>query len=585
MAEGTIIRANAPKDAATFTLKVNGDAVPGTVKISAITVFVGVGRIGNARIEIFDGDPAEVDFKASASDHFVPGNELEVMAGYRSDETLIFRGIITSQKLSIRSPGASLLTVSARHPAFKATLERRSRVFSDLSDDEAISQILSEHEVNVEASASGLPTNERLVQWMSTDWDFALARAEANGLLLIPTLDGAELKAPAPSGAAALSLLFGATILELDAEMDARTQPAEANGLAWNPASQAAIDSTGSEPNLPSAGNLDAVALSDAHAQKLRVAHPGAVPQEELDAFVAGRLLHRRLARIHGRARCAGTADPVPGALLELGGLGARFNGTHLISAVRHVVKRGTWQTDIQFGLPPKSLLENEEITVMQPPAAGMLPSVQGLAIGVVTAIHEDPASEVRVQISIPALGEEASPIWARLTKFDAGNGRGSFFYPEVGDEVTVGFLNDDPRHPVVLGSLYSSSNTPPLTPSEENHEKGYFSREGLKFVFNDEKKSILLETPNGNLLELSDDTGGIKLEDENGNKIVMDSSGITVESATALQLKAATDAKVEGGANVELAASAQLKVAGSGGAELSASGNVTIKGAMVQIN
>src|SRR5688572_27659457 len=126
MGEGTIVRANAPKDAATFTLKVNGNAVPGTVKISAITVFGGVGRIGNARVEIFDGDPAEVDFKASASDHFVPGNQLELMAGYRSEETLIFRGVVTSQKLSIRSPGASLLTVYARHPVFKATLERRS---------------------------------------------------------------------------------------------------------------------------------------------------------------------------------------------------------------------------------------------------------------------------------------------------------------------------------------------------------------------------------------------------------------------------------------------------------------------------
>jgi Rhs element Vgr protein len=584
MADPVLVEAAGAKDVVTFTLKAKGRPVPDTIRTGGLIVFKGIGRIPFARVEIFDGDPAVQTFEVSAGDVFVPGNELEVLAGYRSRETSIFKGIIVSQQLRARSPGPSVLTIYARHPLFKTTLTRRSRTFTNTTDDSAIETILGEYGIALSKSVPVLPEHERLVQWQCTDWDFAVSRAEANGLFLTPTDAGVDLAAPAGSGDPALALQYGATVLELDAEMDAREQPSEATGWSWDPAAQEPVVSSGTEPSLPAAGNLDGAALSGVHEQNDHVAHPAAVPQEDLDQFTSARLLRRRLARIHGRVRCEGTPAPLPGTLLQLSGLGDRFSGLLIISAVRHTIGAGGWQTDAQFGLPPKPLLESSD-DVGQPPAAGMIPAIQGLVIGVVTAMHNDPASELRVQISVPALGENADPLWARLAKFDAGNGRGSFFYPEVGDEVVVGFLADDPRYPVILGSLYSSGRTAPKEPAEENPEKGYISREGLEFLFNDEAKSIVFRTPNGNSIELSDEEGGIKLEDENGNKIVLNSGGITIESASDLGFNSSADAKMEAGANLELNAGAQLTASASASAELSASGNTTIKGAVVQIN
>jgi uncharacterized protein involved in type VI secretion and phage assembly len=189
------------------------------------------------------------------------------------------------------------------------------------------------------------------------------------------------------------------------------------------------------------------------------------------------------------------------------------------------------------------------------------------------------------VQVAIPSLGDLAAPVWARLAQFDAGDGRGAFFLPEVGDEVALGFLAGDPRHPVVLGSLYSSAHAGPLDPAEPNPEKGYVSREGLKLLFNDEAKSILIETPSGKAIELSDEAGAIRIEDEHGNKIVLDSSGVTIESASDLNLKSGKDAKINSGANLDLEAAAQLAISASASLEVSASGTTTIKGALVQIN
>ena len=42
----------------------------------------------------------------------------------------------------------------------------------------------------------------------------------------------------------------------------------------------------------------------------------------------------------------------------------------------------------------------------------------------------------------------------------------------EKDDEVIIGFLNADPRSPVILGSLFSKVNVPPIEPDEEIHKK-----------------------------------------------------------------------------------------------------------------
>jgi hypothetical protein len=94
----------------------------------------------------------------------------------------------------------------------------------------------------------------------------------------------------------------------------------------------------------------------------------------------------------------------------------------------------------------------------------------------------------------------------------------------------------------------------------------------------------MTLETPNGNKLILSDDEGGITLQDENDNKIVLSSDGIVIESGADLKLIASGDIKLEG-SNIESAASSEFKADGASGAEFTSGGNTVVKGSMVQIN
>lgn len=566
------------KDLTTFTILIDGQAISKTIEVAGITVFKALGKVPHARIEILDGDPSAETFKNSEDDLFKIGGEIEINVGYNTKEERIFKGTLVSQKIRFRRSGRGLLTLICRHPLYASTLTQRSKIFVETKDSDVISDILGNYNVSVDGESTSV-THEALHQNMSSDWDFALTRAKANGLFLTPTDDGVSLIKPDFSKSPVLDLILGATILELDIEKDCRTQPKEWTATAWDKSSQEMLESSESDSGYSPTEKQPPLELADIHGENFHLSHSASLSQEELDALTSSRMILAGLASHVGRVQCTGSPLPLPGETLSLNGLGAQFNGTHYITAIRHCLNSsGEWITDIQIGLDAQpSGLAVERTHAPQK-------EVSGLHIGIVEALSDDPESEFRVQISIPSLGEDVEPLWARLGTVTAGDSRGTVFYPDISDEVVISFLNNDPRHPVILGSLYSSSFASPIEPNDDNYQKGYISREGLSQIFDDEKKSILFETPNGNIVTLSDDDGGITLTDENGNSITLNSDGIELNGASDINIKAAGDVKTEG-TNIESSANAQLTVKGSAGAEISSSGSTVVKGSMVQIN
>ncbi|TEB40308.1 Rhs element Vgr protein, partial [Flavobacterium circumlabens] len=93
-------------------------------------------------------------------------------------------------------------------------------------------------------------------------------------------------------------------------------------------------------------------------------------------------------------------------------------------------------------------------------------------------------------------INNEEQGIWCRVASPDAGENRGFFFRPEIEDEVIIGFINEDPNNAIVLGMLHSSGKPAPITAADANHQKGIVTRSEMKVVFDDEKKSIGIETP-----------------------------------------------------------------------------------------
>ena len=580
-----------PRSQSTFTIRVNGLALARAYQVLAVRVQKEANRIPTAHLVFKDGNAATGTFALSDQALFVPGSQVEILAGYLGrPEKLLFKGLVVKHAIEGRSgSGTSRLLVTCKDAFVKTTLAPQRRVFTKKTDSQVAQAIVGRYPgLGVQATPTRV-VHPQLLQYDATDWDFLQLRAAANGQVCFVDDGRLTLAAPRLSQAPVVSLQYGATVLAFDAEMDARDQATTLSTSAWDPAKGATAQAKAAEPAPDSFGNVGAKTLAGALGVAQVLRHDGALPPAELQAWADSALARRRLAKIRGRVQFYGNAAVKPGTVLKISGLGKRFSGLAYVSGVSHRLENGTWLTDAQLGLDPRTLAPAPAAgaaPVSAPPAGGLLPGLHGLQIGVVTALGGDPAGEERIAVRLPLLDPAADGTRARIVSVDAGKERGFFFRPEVGDEVVVGFLHNDPREAVVLGALHGSRHPvpPPFKTEDANNKKGYVSRSKLQVVFDDEKKTLTLSTPGGNLLRLDDDAKGITLQDQHGNKIVLGKDGISIESSKALTFKATTDAKLSA-QGVELAAQAQLKATGSGGVELSSSATAVLKGATVMIN
>jgi Rhs element Vgr protein len=577
------IPSEAPRGAATFTILSEGNAVPRSYQVLSIVTNKEVNRIPVATITIMDGSASEQTFGISNKPDFEPGKKIEIKAGYQGTEETIFKGIVIRHSIKIREQ-SSVLMIECKDEAVKMTVACKNKYYRDSTDSDIIESLIDNHGVDKTVEPTTL-THKEVVQYNTTDWDFMLCRTDMNGLLCIPDDGKISVAKPELSGDPVLTVQFGATVYDLDAEIDARLQFKKITATAWKPAEQALIEGIESEdPGVPDVGNLSPDALAGVIAEEgFSLQHSGMLEDQELQQWANAKMLKHRLAKVRGKVRIDGSALVLPGKFIELQGVGERFAGKLFVTGVRHEIESGSWRTVCQFGLNPEWFAET--YNVQQPMAAAMLPAIEGLQIGVVTKLEGDPDGEDRIMVRLPIIQAEDDGIWSRIATLDAGNNRGTFFRPEIGDEVIVGFINNDPRHAVILGMCNSSKKPAPLPASDDNHEKGYVSRSEMKVIFNDDKKTITIQTPGGNKLLISDDEKKIHMEDQNGNKFTMDQDGIKMESVKDIVLKAATDIKAEAGANAHIKGGAQAKLEGGSAAELSSGASTTVKGSIVQIN
>ena len=202
---------------------------------------------------------------------------------------------------------------------------------------------------------------------------------------------------------------------------------------------------------------------------------------------------------------------------------------------------------------------------------------IEGIVLGIVTN-NQDPEKVGRVKVKFPWLEDGDESYWARVATLMAGNDRGTFFLPEVEDEVLVAFDHGDINHPYVIGTLWNGVDTPPETNENgKNNIRKIKSRSGHEIIFDDNdeemKEKIEIRTNAGHVIVLDDSAGGEKIEikDKTGNNsIVIDSvqNAITISSQMKLSIKAQM---------IEIEAESMMTI--------KSGANLTIQGAIVQIN
>ena len=517
-------------------------------------------RIPKAKLVLLDGDAAERKFKLSDSNDFEPGKEIEVKLRYESqttDET-VFKGLVMRHSIEADCNG-SLLTVDLKDVAVALTRSRKSEVYVDQTDDQIVRHIVTAAKVPglspVEITKT-IPKHAHIVQHYCTDWDFIVSRAEAQGRLVVVEDGTLSVRQAKLSAQAEHSFEYGIDeIYDLEFSLDAEAQYPDVDSSTWDVKQQKIAAPVKAKPFDLEQGNLRGDALAQAIGiQPSRLSNFGALASEELQPWADGQLMRSRLSMFRGRLSVNGFAKIKLLDSLKIDGIGERFNGNTLVTGICHRVDHDGWRVDLQFGLSARSFALEENI--QDAPAAGLLPGINGLHIGVVDKFEADKDKQFRVKVELPGIAamseSKQGSLWARLAVPDAGKERGWFFYPEPGDEVVIGFFNDDPRQAVILGSLFSSKNTPPKalsTLNEKNEAKAIVSKTGstIGFIDKDEKGKIFIETKAGANIQIDDQKKILNIFDQSGNSVKMSEDGITLDTKKALTLKASGNVTIEG--------------------------------------
>jgi uncharacterized protein involved in type VI secretion and phage assembly len=160
--------------------------------------------------------------------------------------------------------------------------------------------------------------------------------------------------------------------------------------------------------------------------------------------------------------------------------------------------------------------------------------SINGVVVGVVTDVN-DPQNLGRVRVLFPWMADDIKSYWARVATLMTGKSRGSWFMPELEDEVLVAFEHGNVDFPYIVGFLWNGQDKPP-NDGIDTKVRRLRTVSGHVVEFDDRpgKEQILIKTKAGHLVEMKDTPGSVHIETKGGQKIDLDDVPSTIAIKTA---------------------------------------------------
>lgn len=577
-------------------IKIDGNSLPKSFQLLSIEVHKSANKMPSATLVFSDGDIASDDYEFIESKYSKPGVEIEIQVGDESSQDTIFEGIVVQVSLSV-AQNISCTTIECADKASRLTLVKESAIFSKQTDADILKAVIAKGSSASSDVDSTSEVHESIVQYYVNDWEFILARTKANSMVVYVEDNQVRVKTMKLATAALTLDLDAGVIFDFEGKINAKPSVEQYENSSWDYTKQQREQGKASKSDVDSLGNIATSSLADVFSITKKGFNTDAnISKDSLATLASAEQLYAQLASKTGSVSFAGDASLKLGDTIELKGVSARFDGNAIVTSIQHTVEAGNWTTQVGFGIDASFLPKGNNTNGID---YGASTKVDGLLVGTVLATHEDPAEGYRVQVKISSVDNESESVWARLQQPYASNKYGSFFYPEIEDEVLLGFVGNDPNSAVILGSLYSQKHPPIAEPAEGNHVKSIVTRSQLSIDFDDEKTIFTIHTPKGQSFCLNDDEDTVTLNDSNGNSLVMSDQGISLESEKDITLTAEGNVKITAKQNIEHTASldcstkaTNISQKGDVGVaiegpqvEAKASGIMTISGSMVMIN
>ena len=596
-----------PKDSVNRVISsqivINNIDITNDFKIQKILTFKEINKISRAKIQFFGGNANQNSFEESEKSIFNPGNQIEIKLGYDQKNSTVFKGIIDKHSIVLKNgyqkqKSNSILVIECVDKSILLTNKYTSEVYQNKSDSQIIKSILQKINGLSFSVESTEIVNTLFPKYNIDDWNFIVKRAKRNGFVVINSDNNLIIKKPElDKGNSVLDISNSGATISFEAKLDSSQQYNEVKLSSYDQFSNKKFSKTSSNPieiveNNKVSGKILSALTSP---KKIEIDLPQEIESNELKTLADSMITDSRVKRITGTAKFKGVPFIEVDSTVNFLGFGNNFDGNVYVTGVNQELEDGYFLTEISFGLKEDFFSESNFIN-----KNNLVGNISGLHIGKVTEIDNDPKNQFRIKVMIPALSDNNDGVWAKLSTLYTTNNGGVLFIPEIGSQVILSFVADDPRHPIILGTLYNNNQKPNKKILKENNFKSIITKNNLKLEFDDGDKKITISSPKGNSIVLNEKNNEITIIDQNKNSIKTSSNGIEIfsrkdiniksggsidiSSSNKLNLKSNSNLNLSG-SNINNSARIKFSANGSANSEIKSSGVTTVKGSIVQIN
>lgn len=476
--------------------------------------------------------------------------------------------------------------------------------FMDMQVGDIVSKIAKRHGLSPKASGATM----KLEYYLQVDTDHVTLDQLAAMVGAEWWVDGETLNFGKRKVEAPVKLEWGDSLRRISARFTAAGRADDVTVRGWDPDTQKAIVGKATRSSVDGSVGLDLTLASkrakQATAMKgtIVVTDQPVMSADEAKTIATSKVADLAAGELRIKGEALGEPKVAAGKTIEIAKAGTQLSGKFVVARVEHV-----------FGVDRPLVSRFEAGRIGPGGLADRLVNAERaertarrvFAIGTVTNV-KDPEKAGRVKVKLPAVSDKDESAWARVLTYGGGKDRGIEFMPDVGDEVVLGYLGGDARFPVVLGSLWSKKNTPPIPEPVEGDEVSkrlIVAKSGAKLVFTEgPKDKAVVELIHANAeTKITLDKAGVAIDAKKDAKIVLKVGDASIElkgdgaisiKGGEITIKADKNLNIEG-QKVTIKGATGVTVDGGGskvdlqpaGAKISSSAITEIKGAMVKLN
>ena len=534
-------------------------------------------------------------------------------------QSLTFKGLATTVRLSRASSGSSAIVISGVSPTALLGAGRTNRSFTDKNLSGIVGQILGKFgSLSFKNSPSHLAPIHYATQYQEDNFHFLQRLARQYGEWMF--YDGPQLvfgKKGREKGEE-VKLVQGKNLFDI--QYNLRVAPLNAKGFHYDYFTHQTHEAEAAGEQVAGLGTYAQVGLRKSEKLfKDELYELGFQDFRKADALKKA-VRHEKSGQANHLAVLTGLTTEME---LKLGSpvrVADNFltaantaetidYGAFVITQLNHFLdERGTYKCQFE-GVPQDTDFAPLAYCV-QAPQAQVQPAV------VMKVDDKGSLGRVKVQFPWQKADNEMTP-WVRVVNPMASKEKGMYFVPEVGEVVFVDFEFGNPDMPFVTGSMYHGENKPGALFSPENNIKGIITKGGNHILIDDsqgKERIRIFNKENKNEIELTLDgepniraksKGTIFLEAEKGielkaPKIKLDASDEWEVKAGKTQIKNDQGMQVSAGKDIAINAQNGVTLEGqtvdlsakSGGSfksstqlELEGGAKAVLKGGVVMIN